>query len=49
MGEDGKNVFEGSHLVWYDKPYVHSMKVTDEQIIKLHADWQPFDSNSVIN
>ena len=43
---DGKTVFDTSHTVWHDKPFVYSQKVTDGQVVKLHAEWKPLDSQS---
>jgi len=45
---EGKTILKESKLVWYDKPFIFNKNVTNGEIVKLHAEWKPFDNQSVV-
>ena len=38
---DGKEAFNSPLLVCHDKPFVHNLKVTNGQILKIYVEWRP--------
>ena len=44
---DEETVFDNSHLVWHDKPYLYKKEVTDGQNIRVVIKWKALDSESV--
>ena len=45
---NGKNLIETPTVVCLEKPIIKYLKVTDGQIVKIHAEWKPFDKTSVM-
>lgn len=37
-----KSVMENNNVVFHDKPFIHSKKVKNGEIIKIHVEWLPF-------
>ena len=44
---DGEAILKKSELFCHDKPFVFVKKIADGQVVKIHAEWKPFDSQSV--
>lgn len=44
---DGESIIDEPKLVCHDKPLIFSKDVSDNQIIKIHAEWKPFDKTAL--
>lgn len=41
-----KSIFEGSKVLWHNKPFKYTLNVKDKQIVNIHAEWLPFNKKS---
>ncbi|RAP47423.1 MAG: hypothetical protein BZ135_02270 [Methanosphaera sp. rholeuAM6] len=43
---NNKTIVDNSEVVWHNKPYRYTKKVKDNEIVKLHIEWLPFNKES---
>lgn len=40
------DILKKNILVWHDNPYLYKKNVANEEIIRIHMEWKPFDNSS---